>query len=74
MSAAMAKKLEGVYVGLLCQMTRMKAKRYKDGYWRKVESDRVLQGSGKNCSRPTLTGVRKQWKIGWIYSLFSSYA
>ena len=46
LSAAMAKKLEGLHVRLLRQVTRTKEKRYKDGSWQKVASGIVLQGVG----------------------------
>ena len=42
----MEKKLEGVHVGLLDQVMKMKAKIQKDGSWRKVASDRVIHGAG----------------------------
>ena len=44
--APIAQKTEGVHVGLLRQMTNLKTKRLKDGSWRKVAADRVLQGAG----------------------------
>ena len=46
MLTAMAKKLEGVHVGFLRQVTGMKAKRQKDGSWRKVTSDVEQSASG----------------------------
>ena len=42
----MVKKLEGVHVGLLRKVTRMKAKRLKDSSWWEVASEKVLQGVG----------------------------
>ena len=42
----MTNKLEGVYLVFLQQVTRMEAKRHKDGYWWKVALDKVLQGAG----------------------------
>ena len=36
LSAPMAKKLEGVHVGFLRQVTRKKVKRLKDGSWQKA--------------------------------------
>ena len=44
--APMAHRLEGVHVGFLRQVTKLKAKILKGVSWRKVAADRVLQGSG----------------------------
>ena len=42
----MAQRLEGVHVGLLRQVNKLKEKSLNDGLWRKVAIDKVLQGAG----------------------------
>ena len=44
--APMSQRLERVSVGFLRQVTNMKAKRLRDGSWRKVVADKVLQRVG----------------------------
>ena len=44
--APMAQRLEGFHVGFLRQVKKLKSKRRKNGLWRKVAADKVLQGSG----------------------------
>ena len=46
MLAPMAQSLEGVHVGFLRQVKNLKAKRLRDGSWRKVAVEKVLQGTG----------------------------
>ena len=43
----MTQRLEGVHVGFLRQVTKLKGKRLRYGLWLKVVVDTVLQGSGK---------------------------
>ena len=43
--APMAQRLEIVHVGFLRQVTKLKAKRLRDGFWRMVAADKVLQGA-----------------------------
>ena len=40
-----------MHVGSLRQVTRKKAKRLRDGYWRQVTVKTVLQGEGKQSLR-----------------------
>ena len=47
LAAPMAQRLEGVHVGFLRQVIKFKAKILKDGLWRKVAAEKVLQGAGK---------------------------
>ena len=42
----MAQIIDGVYVESLRQVTKLKAKRLKGGSWRKLETDKVIQGAG----------------------------
>ena len=65
LSASMAKKLEGVHVGLLRQVTRLKVKRLKDGPWQKLASDRVLQGEGTQPLQ-TYIGRRQATVAEWV--------
>ena len=44
--APMTQRLEGFHVGLLRQVRKLKAKRQRDGSWRKVASDKAIQGEG----------------------------
>ena len=44
--APMAQRLEGFHVGFLRQVKKLKAKRQRDGSWRKVASDKAIQGEG----------------------------
>ena len=44
--APMAQRLEGVHVGFLRQVNKLKAKSMRNGLWRKVEADKVIQGEG----------------------------
>ena len=60
LSEPMAKKLEGVHMGFLRQVTRLKAKRLKDGSWQKLASDRVLQGTG---TQPLQTYIDRRQAI-----------
>ena len=46
LSATMAQRLEGLHVGFLIRVKKLKAKRLKEGFWRKVAADKVLQGAG----------------------------
>ena len=41
--AAMSRKLEGVHVGFLIQVTIQTAKRQRDGIWRSAAAARVLK-------------------------------
>ena len=43
----MSKKLEGVHVGLLMQVTGKMSKRERDGTWRNEAAGSVLKESGK---------------------------
>ena len=65
LSAPMAKKLEGVHVGFLRKVTRMKAKRLKDGSWRKVASDKVLQGAGTQLLQ-TYIDRSQETMVDWV--------
>ena len=38
----MSQGLEGVHVGFLRQVTKLKTKRLRDGSWRKVAVDRLI--------------------------------
>ena len=40
---AMSRNLEGVHVGLMWRITRQRAVRQKDGTWRQVEAETVLE-------------------------------
>ena len=75
LSAPMAKKLEGVHMGFLRQVTRLKAKRLKDGSWQKVASDRVLQGAGTQPLQ-TYIGRRQATVAEWVAlrPIFEVYA
>ena len=44
--AAMLKKIEGVQMGLLRQVTRMKARRLGDKTWTNEGLDKVIQAAG----------------------------
>ena len=46
MLAAMVNKLEGVHMGFLRQVTRMKEQRLGDETWKNMGPDRVLQAAG----------------------------
>ena len=46
LSVPMAQMLEGVRLGFLRQVVKFKAKRLRDGLWRKLAADKVLQGAG----------------------------
>ena len=74
MLAPMDQRLERVYVGFLEYVTKLKAKILRDGSWRKMAAEKFLQGAGHNCSRPTWTGIRRQWQNGWSYDLSLMYA
>ena len=43
---AMSRKLEGVHVGFLRQITGQRAVQQEDGTWRQVASEKVLEKSG----------------------------
>ena len=43
--APMAQRLEGVHVGFLRQVVKLKAKMLKDSSWHKLAADKVLQGA-----------------------------
>ena len=43
----MEQRIEGVCVGFLRQVTKLKGKRLNDGLWRKVSANKVLQEVGK---------------------------
>ena len=45
LSVPMAQRLEGVHVGFLIQVTKLKEKRPKEGSWQKLAADKVLQGA-----------------------------
>ena len=45
LSAPMVQRLEGVHVGFLRQVNKLKAKRLRDGSWRKVAAEKLLQGA-----------------------------
>ena len=47
LSVPMAQRLEGVHVGFLQQVTKLKGKRLRDGSWRKVVAEKVLCGEGE---------------------------
>ena len=49
-----AQILEGVCVGLLQHVTKLKAKRLRDGSWRKVTAGKLLQRSGTEPLRTYL--------------------
>ena len=44
--APMAKRLEGIHMGFLIQETKLKAKSLNYKSWRRVVSDKVIQGEG----------------------------
>ena len=44
--APIMNRLEVVHVEFLIQVMKLKAKILKDGSWRKVEADRLLNGAG----------------------------
>ena len=46
LSEAMSRKLEGVHVGFLRQITGKREVRGKDGTWRKVAAEKVLDKAG----------------------------
>ena len=46
MSEAMSRKLEGVHVAFLWQITRQGAVRHKDGTWRQVSAETILEKAG----------------------------
>ena len=46
LSEAMSRKLEGVHVGFLRQITGKGAVRGKDGTWRQVAAEKVLDKAG----------------------------
>ena len=66
MLAKMAKKLEGLHVVLLRQVTGMKAISKKDNSWRKAASDSVLQKKG---TQPLQTYINSRQKTvaEWVY-------
>ena len=63
--SAMKNKLEGVHVGFLRQVTRMQAKSNKDGTWKNVALERVLQGAGK---QPLQTYIDRRTVEEWVDS------
>ena len=46
LTAEMLKKLKGVHMGFLWQVTGMKARRLGDKNWRKEGAERVVQAAG----------------------------
>ena len=60
LSAPMAKKLEGVHVGFLRQVTRL-----KDGSWQKVALDKVLREGGTQPLQ-TYIGRRQATVAEWV--------
>ena len=61
----MLKKLEGVYVGFLQQMTGMKAQRLGDVIWKKEGQDRVLQAAGTELVREYIN-KRQETVAEWV--------
>ena len=61
----MEQMLEGVHVGLLIKVTKLKGKSSKGGLWWKVAADKVLQGAGKQLLHTYLD--RRQAKVAeWV--------
>ena len=46
LSEVVSMKLEGVFVGFLWRITRQRAEQQKDGTWRQMVTDTVLEKSG----------------------------
>ena len=63
--ATMAQRLEGVHVGFLRQVKKLKTKSLKDGSWCKEAVDRVLQGAGKQPLR-TYLYRRQATVVKWV--------
>ena len=49
--APMMKRLEGAHVSFLRQVTQKQATGHRDGYWRQVTAESVLQGAGTQSLR-----------------------
>ena len=61
----MVQRLEGAHVSLLWQVTHKQATRRRDGSWRKVKAEAVLQGEGKHSLRTYVD--RQQVTVGeWV--------
>ena len=63
--APMTQRLEGFHVRLLRQMTKLKAKNLKEGLWRKVAAEKVLQGAGTQLIQNYLER-RKATVAEWV--------
>ena len=64
-SAPMTHRMEGFHEGFLRKLTNLKAKILRDGLWRKVVVDKVLQGSGTKLLLKYLD--RRQGKVEkWV--------
>ena len=63
-------RLEGAHVSFLSQVTCKQATRRRDGSWRKVPAEAVLEGVGKQMLRTYVIGDRQQWRSGWPPGLF----
>ena len=64
-SSPIAQRLEVVDVGFLIQVTKLKAKRLKEGLWWKVAAKKVLQGAG---TQPLHTHLyrRQATVVEWV--------
>ena len=61
----MSQRLEGLHVIFLRQVTRKQAKRRRDGSWRQIPTEEVLQGAGKQTLR--IYVVRRQATVAeWV--------
>ena len=65
MLVAMLKKIEGVHVGFLQQMTGMKAQRLGDVIWKKEGQDRVLQAAVTELLREYIN-KRQETVAEWV--------
>ena len=65
LSEAMSRKLEGVHVGFLRQITGQRAVQQEDGTWRQVASEKVLEKEG-NQSLRTYIDKRQATVAEWV--------
>ena len=65
LSVPIAQRVEGFHVVFLRQVTKLKERSLKDGFWQKVTAEKVLQGEGTQPLQ-TYLGRRQATMAGWV--------